>query len=875
MIRISKLILGVLALTTVILASILMESVTLPQYQLPSNKSFIILWVTPWGGTSNYSIPTWAIPGVVVWYQCNNPSASLSMVNQQVALIQRYLSQNRTVFINLMCELPNEWRGLLHYITIPQYLLVNLMNIDPGGRNLYIGFSEESACVNDPVCRATMVGIYKEVHALFPEAGLFYYASLRDLPDNVLALANEANLTLVGYDNYDYNYVNGTVVVPQYAISDMIYLEEHSYNGRFIMGELGLRVCDQEAYVYAWQNPYVGPVNCTAPAIYDSQILRQYEEEVHPTFIGIWAWNGPPFGVVDNPLMLEVISKYAETPNLQPITPPSGSIRLASWGLSFNPQGLMQLITNYTLSTGNYVIYSPISINGLMPNESTLLSIMNSSNPPNVIQVNGGPWLLTLALSGVRLLNLTSVVSSMGMLSNGVEEVMLANMFNGTLLSLPINVYRGDLLYINVQLLREYNLPIPTTVEQLINDTEELANYGFTCVWVIPSGDNGQDQINLWQSLFLGLASEKYGPAVAARLMNELLYGTLDLRNSTVIQLINETNQYYLTITQYDCSGWQYMNWAEATSLLLQGAAVFQVGDSRLAGYALQQGTLVYPATAPYINNTSVNIIAEPFPGTEGVYVIDVDSAAIPINGNSMINLSERFVEFWASHAGELTWVNASGGCMTWRNTLINSTPLQGLNCIQLLNEPNYGFTVSLSDEGLLMKPYSYLTEGLLNLQNYGADYLTNFTEILMLIEETTYQEWVNASKSGLGYLGYFKHPFAQYLPPWVNPINYSMQSYTPWWILNETKKTTVTSISTSSALSTSSVTVTTTYVTTVTSMATSTMINTVTKALTTTVVSTVTIIKQTASALSWALIAVIVVIVIVVALILLHNKGL
>ncbi|WP_291766552.1 ABC transporter substrate-binding protein [Caldivirga sp. UBA161] len=873
MVEVNRLPLSLLGLTVVVLVSLIVL-VTLPQYQLPSNKSFIILWVTPWGGTSNYSIPTWAIPGVVVWYQCNNPSASLSMVNQQIALIQRYLSQNRTVFINLMCELPNEWRGLLHYITIPQYLLIDLMNIDPGGKNLYIGFSEESACVNDPACRATMVGIYKEIKALLPESNLFYYASGRELPSNVLALANEANLTLVGYDNYVYDYVNGTVTVPQYVIDEMIYLEDHGYSGRFIMGELGFRVCDQEAYVNAWQNPYVGSVNCTAPAIYDSQVLKQYEEELHPTFIGIWAWNGPPFGVVNNPLMLETISKYAETPNLQSITPPPGSIRLASWGFSFNPQGLIQLIVNYTLSTGSYVIYSPIPTIGLMPNELILFSIMNSSNPPNVIQVNGGPWLLTPALSGVRLLNLTSLASSMGMLSNGVEEAILASMFNGTLLSLPIDVYRSDLLYINTQLLREYNLPIPTTVEQLINDTQELANYGFTCIWVIPGRDNGQDQVNLWQSLFLGLASERYGSAAAARLMNELLYGTLNLRNSTIVQLINETNQYYLTITQYDCSGWQEMNWAEATSLLLQGAAVFQVGDSRLIGYALQQGTLVYPAMAPYINNTSVSIAAEPFPGTGGVYVIDVDSAVVPINGNSMINLSERFAGFWASYAGELAWVNASGGCMTWRSALINSTPLQGVNCIQLMNEPNYGFTISLSGGGLLMKPYSYLAESLLNLQEYGASYLTNFTSTLMLVEQVTYQGWVNAGKVGLGYLGYFKHPFAQYLPPWVNPVTYGIQSYTPWWASNETKATTITSISTSTSLITSQVTVTTTYVTTVTSMVTSTMINTVTKALTTTIASTVTIIKQTASSLTLGLIAIIAVIVVAVALILHHNRA-
>jgi len=38
------------------------------------------------------------------------------------------------------------------------------------------------------------------------------------------------------------------------------------------------------------------------------------------------------------------------------------------------------------------------------------------------------------------------------------------------------------------------------------------------------------------------------------------------------------------------------------------------------------------------------------------------------------------------------------------------------------------------------------------------------------------------AVKLGLGYMGYPGHPFANYLPPWVNSTTYHYQPYTPWW---------------------------------------------------------------------------------------------
>lgn len=277
-----------------------------------SGRAKLVIWVTPWGA-GNYTVPPWAIPGVVLAYQCNDPGASMPWINWGLYMIKQYLNEDRVVFVNIFCEIyqPSyRWRGTLDYINVPQFLINELKSIDPTGRGLYIGFSEEAACVANATCRAEMIKIYDEFRAQFPEAGLFYYASDGEGVNDVLALAEGANLTLVGYDIWSYNYVNHTVEVPNYLISNLLTLRSHGFN--VIVGEVGFRYCDEYAYIEpaSWTRGFTW--NCTAPAVYMTQVLNELTSEVHPSYIGIWAWNDNTFGVIFNPYLISALENYTK-----------------------------------------------------------------------------------------------------------------------------------------------------------------------------------------------------------------------------------------------------------------------------------------------------------------------------------------------------------------------------------------------------------------------------------------------------------------------------------------------------------------------------------------------------------------------------------
>lgn len=294
-------------LITVILAILLVNHPT-----SPTGKAKLILWITPWG-VGNYTVPSWAIPGVVLAYQCNDPQASMIWINWALYTIQQYVNEDKPVFINIFCEIyqPSyRWRGTLDYISVPQFIVQDLKKINPSGRGFYIGFSEEAACVANATCRENMIKIYDELRGEFPEAKFFYYASGGEDVNNVLALAKGANLTLVGYDIWDYRYVNGVVTVPDYLINNLKALKSSGFN--IMVGEVGFRYCDEKAYVEPanWNIKFTW--NCTAPAVYMSQVLGELTSSLHPGFIGIWAWNDNTFGVVLNPFLISALENYTK-----------------------------------------------------------------------------------------------------------------------------------------------------------------------------------------------------------------------------------------------------------------------------------------------------------------------------------------------------------------------------------------------------------------------------------------------------------------------------------------------------------------------------------------------------------------------------------
>ncbi len=271
----------------------------------------VVLWVVPWG-LGNRVVPNWAIPGVVLPYQCNEPSQTANWENSSLSLIREFRDQNRTVFVNLFCEIyyPSyKWRGSLNYIQVPENIVEALKRISPTGAGLYLGFSEETACVSNSTCRTEMVSAYDQLRSAMPEAKLFYYGSGGDNPKDLILLYTQAKLDLIGYDIWDYTY-NGTVWIAPYLLKEIQHLQTSGV--RLMIGEIGFRYCDPHAYYQAWNWNLNLTGNCRAAAQYMAEALNETSLDMHPQVIGIWAWNDPSFGLVRNPQMEAAVLEYAE-----------------------------------------------------------------------------------------------------------------------------------------------------------------------------------------------------------------------------------------------------------------------------------------------------------------------------------------------------------------------------------------------------------------------------------------------------------------------------------------------------------------------------------------------------------------------------------
>ncbi|MCH1770441.1 MULTISPECIES: glucose ABC transporter substrate-binding protein GlcS [Metallosphaera] len=389
-----------------------------------------------------------------------------------------------------------------------------------------------------------------------------------------------------------------------------------------------------------------------------------------------------------------------------------------------------------------------------------ILALIEAGKPPAIFQSLVGANMLSYVESSPgglsTFVNLTPVAQQEGLLSNTVLPVMEAASYNGTMLNVPVSVHSGLVLYYNLNLLREYNLPIPQNLTELTYDTVQLAKHGVT-PWMVPGADGGYDQEQLWFAIFLSLG----GP----RLMDELLYGTLQLSNSTVQTIFNETNALFLNYTSYNYPGWQSMTWTQGIALVYQGKAAFEVDVDSATNYLYDfLNVTTYPAVQPYLSWSNVTMVAQPFPGTQNYFPIVSDAVALPVSSQQQAAIT--FIKYWTSYQGQEVWTKWKAVTYYKNGTDWYNTPQQYWMYQHLLNiSPNNFVIDPLS---LFADVDAQLYSGLLTLQQTGSSALPIWESQFNSSVHEEYLEWQTAAKLGLGYLGFQGHPFGGYYPPWV-----------------------------------------------------------------------------------------------------------
>ncbi|MEM3204426.1 MAG: glucose ABC transporter substrate-binding protein GlcS [Saccharolobus sp.] len=461
------------------------------------------------------------------------------------------------------------------------------------------------------------------------------------------------------------------------------------------------------------------------------------------------------------------------------------------WGAE-DPVGLKWIQGNFSIYYPGYSVqYTSLPGASGVEERYVVINDIEAGKLQGAFWAHGGPEVLSyveLLPNPHDLYNMTPLLAQEGLFQKGVKQALIAISYNGTIFGAPTNIHRAEELYFNPQILKEYNLPIPTNLSTLIYDTQQLEAHGIH-PWAVSGAEGGYEQLHLWFAIFLSVASQYYGYAGAAKLSNELMYGVLNLDNTTIQKIINETDNIFVQFTGSNSviPSWQSQSIWSALALVIKGQAVFEAGGNWLAEYAaIWYNTTTYPAVEPYTKWNNITLMAMPFPGTQGIYVIDVDSLAIPTVNNPQEQAAINFVNFWTSYEGQKIWTYYKGVSIWANSTDYYATPMQWYDYQALLNTPLQNFTWAFADGTLFDDAFYYLISQELNLQEQGTSYIPTFNAALLKAENMTFHEWQVAAKDGFGFVGMKGEPFGDYLPPWINPSTYSYNStYTPSFLLS------------------------------------------------------------------------------------------
>ena len=296
------------------LLAILAASAVHPQ---PSPSPQLVFWITPWGESFDPDrFPEYAVPGVVVAYdaECGLCTPTLRQwFEKSLSLIQRFRSRGREVFINFFCEkyVPSwSWRGYLREVVLPGEIVRGIASAIGDGRGAYLGFSELTSCVNSPECRDRLVELYDTLRAAFPGAKLYYYGSGGDSVEALRDLYMRARLDLVGLDFWEYSWTPQGITVKDHLVAKLKALALSVGWNATIVGEVGFRVDDAEAYVEPWNWSRKRVLDEGADARYYYQVLTDllYGKNARPAYIGVWSWNDGVFAVKEEEDSLEAIA---------------------------------------------------------------------------------------------------------------------------------------------------------------------------------------------------------------------------------------------------------------------------------------------------------------------------------------------------------------------------------------------------------------------------------------------------------------------------------------------------------------------------------------------------------------------------------------
>ena len=308
---------------------------------------------------------------------------------------------------------------------------------------------------------------------------------------------------------------------------------------------------------------------------------------------------------------------------------PSNEIEIFSWWTAGGEaDGLDALIKVFEEKNPNLELINSTVAGGAGTNAKAVLATrMQGGDPPDSFQVHAGHELIDTWVVSDFMEPISFILEDNGWQDSYPQDVIDIVSYEGEVYSIPVNVHRSNVLWVNPKLFEKYGLDFPVTIADFFKVAKVFKANG---VDALALGDtNTWPATQLLANVILAVA----GPDKYLELWN----GTCRWDDPSIVSAL-ET---YVMVLDYVNSDHAAITNMDAGGYVAEGKAAMNVMGDWIAGYYDSQN---------YVYKTDWDWV--PFPGTNGEFIMLSDSFGLPKNAPNRDNVI-KWLETCGSKDGQ------------------------------------------------------------------------------------------------------------------------------------------------------------------------------------------------------------------------------
>ena len=287
---------------------------------------------------------------------------------------------------------------------------------------------------------------------------------------------------------------------------------------------------------------------------------------------------------------------------------PAGRLEIFSWWAGDEGPALEALIELYNTYYPQVEVVNVTVTGGAGVNfRAVLKTRMLGGNPPDSFQVHAGQELTGTWVVAHRMQDLTWLYEREGWFDVFPQGLIDEMSYEGGIYSVPVNIHRAGVLWYIPAHLDQWQIAVPTTLEEFYATCAMLQRQNITPLVV----GEAWTTIHLWDQVALSvLGADNY---------DALWGGDLSPTSDEMLAVWDEYGKVLdCTNIGENAAG---LSWQQATDMLVAGNAAFNVMGDWVAGY-LSTTLRLEPGT---------DYGWADFPGTQGIFTWLSDTFGLPV----------------------------------------------------------------------------------------------------------------------------------------------------------------------------------------------------------------------------------------------------